>query len=418
MELIILFRVLVFVLVGLFWVKNAMCGMMDFVPFFDIDLEKDVLPSTEELEEVLAETEEYDKKYDNLYDLRGDFNQEFGKIIAAYGMQEKRLKPNNEDYYLSFLKMMPSLYYQYIGPQLFEVPNMSEKILNLPGIKETKNKFPTRIAEQVRDVENLEFLSPMYYFLLMPEAWTGLDAKIEYPKKVKGKTKVAYDKNFYRAIKKIIKPEKFMPGYKDDGKKTKSDLRTLMPDKNSLLTNADIKVFMGTVDEVNDWANKFENKLALSRTTILLANYDRKDPVGKYVPAGLKDLVHPCARFVQKIRILGKEKEVAAIVAKDGFTLNEWAYTCDKTIKAYKLANIRPATLSAVLQFQRGLHDDVVEGVSLELQKGRFAAMAALVEAHKAPLSDVVEYGKSRMEFENLLFRHKYNLFGQMVELH
>lgn len=393
----------------------AFAGVSDFAPFFDINLETDKLPSQEDFEKLLTENDDYNKKYKSFFDLLGDFDREFYLEIAAYGGREKRLKGENEEMYLEFLSMLPKKYYQYIGPMLFEVPNMSEKVLNLPGIKETKNKFPTRIAEQVKDIEDLEFMSPMYYFLLMPEAWPGYQEEIEYPKTVRYYPKVQHDGKFYAAIKKLVKPEKFMPGYQEEAKKSKSDLRTLRPTKDSLLTSADIKAFISTIDAVDEWANKDQNQFWLSRMTIMWTLYDREDPLGRYVPAGVKDLVHPCARFVQKVKILGKEREVAALIAKEGFTLNEWAYTCDKTIKAHRVANIRSGVVQAVREYAKGIHDDEIKGMSVMTQNGRYAVMQSVIEAHKAPLSDVLEYRKNRQEFTEKLEKHGFHLFGYPI---
>lgn len=393
----------------------AFAAVSDFAPFFDINLETDKLPTQEDFEKLLVRDDDYNKKYKSFFDLLGDFDREFYLEIAAYGGREKRLRDENEEMFLEFLNMMPKKYYQYIGPMLFEVPNMSEKILNLPGIKETKNKFPARIAEQVKDIEDLEFMSPMYYFLLMPEAWPGYEEEIEQPKTVKYYPKVQHDGKFYEAIRKLVKPEKFMPGYKEEAKKSKSDLRTLRPTKDSLLTSADIKAFISTIDAVDEWANKEQNQFWLSRMTILWTLYDRDDALGKYVPAGIKDLVHPCVRFVQKVKILGKESEVAALIAKEGFTLNEWAYTCDKTIKAHRVANVRSGIVQAIREYAQGIHDDEIEGMSIMTQNGRYAVMQSVIEAHKAPLSDVLEYKKNRQEFTEKLEKHGFHFFGYPI---
>lgn len=405
-------------LVGLFFAGLAKAAVSDFAEFFDIDLEKDELPTKSDLDKALEEKSDYDRKYGSFYDLLGEFDRDFYVKIAAYGIQEKRLKGVNEDFYMDFLNSLPKKYYQYVGPQLFEIPNMSEKVLNLPGIKETKNKFPTRIAEQVKDIENLEFMSPMYYYLLMPEAWPGFESDVEKPKMTPYFPRVRYDKNFYAVIKKLVKPEKYMPGYEEKAQKSKSDLRTVKIDKNSLLTAADIAAFVETIDRVDDWANKPENQYLLAAATILWANYQQNDELGKYVPGGLIDLVNPCSRFVQKTRIMGKEREVAMLVADKGFTLNEWAYTCDKTIKAYKVLNIRNATLTSLRQFQRGLHDDKIENISDYSQNMRHATMMGVIEAHKAPLSDVLEYKQNREVFENKLKNKRFRLFGVMVMTH
>ena len=393
----------------------AGAGVAEFADFFDIDLEKDELPTQEELEDFVKKYDEYNKKYNSFYDLLGDFDQEFLITIAAYGNQEKRLKGKNEDLYLEILSRIPKKYYQYLGPMLFEVPNMSEKILNLPGIKETKNKFPTRIAEQVKDIENLEFMSPALYFLLMPEAWPGYKMDIERPQMTPYYPKVQYDQQFFAAIKKLVRPEKYMPGYEEKTKLSKSDLRTIHPDKNTLLTSADIKAFMATIDEVDDWAKEPQNELMLSRVGILWRTYEKEQGIGKYVPSGLKDLVNPCARLVQTSRILHKERELAEIVAKEGFTLNEWAYTCDKTIKAYRLANVRNGVVTAIRQYRKGLYDDEIEGMSAYTQNVRFATMQSIIKAHEAPLADVIEFKKNRQEFRKKLQQHDFNLFGYPI---
>ncbi len=397
------------------WRVVAQASVADFAPFFDITLEEDKLPTMTELEETLKQYDEYRRKYGSLYDLLGDFDQEFLVTIAAYGMQEKRMKGESEDAYLEFLRLMPKKYYQYLGPVMFEVPNMSEKVLNLPGIKETKNKFPTRIAEQVKDIEDLEFLSPAFYPMLMPEAWPGYEEEIERPQMTPYYPKVKYDKQFYAALKKLVKPEKFMPGYKQKTGKTKSDLRTIRPAKDSLLTSADIKSFIATIDAVEAWTKQEKNEFMLAKVGILLNLHDREDALGKYVPGGLADLTNPCARLVQKVRIWGKERELAMLVAGEGFTLNEWAYTCDKTIKAYRVANIHRSMLFALRAYQRGIHDDEINGLSLFTRNARFATMQGLIQSYKAPLSDVMEFRKNATVFQEKLEKYDYSLFGQII---
>ena len=390
-------------------------GVADFADFFDIDIETDKLPSVEDLEKSLAKYNNYNKKYSNFYDLLGDFDREFYVKIATYGTKEKRIKGENEDLYLEFLSMIPKKYYQYLGPMLFEVPNMSEKILNLPGIKETKNKFPIRVAEQLKDVENLEFMSPSLYFLLMPEAWPGYDMNIEQPQITPYYPKVKYNPEFYAAIKKLVKPEKYMPGYKEKEKVSKSDLRTLNPDKNTLLTSADIKSFVATIDAVDEWTKEPQNEFLLTRIGIMWMMYEKEQGIGKYVPSGLKDMVNPCARLVQKARILNKERELAMIVAEEGFTLNEWAYTCDKTLKAYRLANIRSGVVRAIREYRSGVYDKKLSMLSEYTQNVRLATMQSIIQAHKAPLSDVMEVKKNRQQIKEMLQKHNYNLFGYPI---
>ncbi len=405
----------IFVLFLFFYANVVRATASDFADFFNIDLEQNVLPTQQELEKILSKYDVYNKKYRNLYDLLGDFDEEFYLAISTYGMSEKRIKGVNEDLYLEFFRNIPQKYYQYLGPMLFEVPDMSDKVLNLPGIKETKNKFPTRIAKQLTDIEDLEFMSPALYFFLMPEAWPDYKEKIEQPQSVRFYPKISYNGNFYAAIKRLIKPEKFMPGYKEDSKKSKSDLRTINPNKNSLLTSADVKAFIATIDDVDDWSKQKENRFLIYRWGSILRLYEKEDPVGKYVPSGLKDLLHPCARLVQTAKVIGKERELSLLVEKQGFTLNGWAYTCDKTIKAYRLANIRSEMVKALREYRRGIYDDEFKKLSIFTRNAREATMQSIVEAHNAPLSDVLEYKKNRKEFEQKLKEKDYHLFSYPI---
>ena len=116
---------------------------------------------------------------------------------------------------------------------------------------------------------------------------------------------------------------------------------------------------------------------------------------------------------MQKARIQGKELELAIFVAPQGFTLNEWAYTCDKTIRAFRVANIKSGVVQAIRDYQRGVYDDEIKGLSSYTQNIRFATMQMIIQAHKAPLRDVLEYKKNRKEFEEILKKNRFLSNGQ-----
>ena len=107
-----------------------------------------------------------------------------GGVNALIESQEK----SEEDLY-RLIKTLPSYAYQYVGPFLHELPYMSERILNMPGIKETKGKFPTRIAPQMQAYAKKygKYMSKHLYIYLMPEAWATEDRE---PESFKGYTKV------------------------------------------------------------------------------------------------------------------------------------------------------------------------------------------------------------------------------------
>ena len=379
---------------GVFGVDSAYASMAEFQDVFEVNLEEDLLPTISELETAVADTDlAYDRKFRTIWQLRSDFDEEFYTQIAVYGEQEKRMKWADEDALLEMLGTLPKEMYQYIGPMLFEVPSMSDKILNLPGIKETKNKFPTRIAEQLKDVEDIEFLSPSLYFILMPEMWPDSWDRLETPKFTKYYPKIKHNPEFYVNLKKIVKPEDFMPGASLD-MGVRSKLRTLKPTKDTLITAADVEAVGRTISKLENWYNSGANKYELSKISTLWANYEySKEP---HVLPMLRDMVNPCARLVQKAKILGKERELASLVASEGFTLNEWAYTCDKTIKAYRLSKISREVVQAIRTYRMGYYDEQMKMLSPKARKIRYATMQAIIKAYAAPLADVLEVRKKR----------------------
>ncbi len=394
-------------------ISDLFAAMADYKDDFEINLEKDKIPSLQELEKFFyKESTLYSPRYKSVYDLLGNFDSEFYQISKNYGRSEKRLKWPQEDQIIAILEKLPKEMYPYIGPMLFEVPGMSEKVLNMPGIKETKNKFPKVIAEQLKDVEDIEFLSPFLYYILMPEVWPENYRRVELPQLKDMHPKVNYDENFYLALKKIVLPENYMPGNKNSGV-GKSDLRTINPTPDTLLTAADVAAFARTIDATQNWFN--DNIYELSRVTSMWLNYDNEK--GDETVPGMKDMVNPCQRLVQKAQILGKERELAALVAGEGWTLYEWAYTCDKTIKAFRLGHISSTMVQALRMYRSGVYDEETEKLSPQMRAWRFSTMQAISEMYNAPLSDVKEVRKNRISVNEKLKNYGYRLFGVTLGL-
>lgn len=396
-------------LISLFPLSQAKAvSMADYQKTFEIDLEKDRLPSEEELLKVfMQENRYYDRKYNSIWELLGNFDADFYAKASTYGMNEKRLKWEEEDMVLEIINSLPKEMYPYIGPMLFKVPNMSEKVLNLPGIKETKNKFPDRIADELKNIDEIEFLSPFLYYVLMPEIWPGHQENIEIPQTTQYHPKVVYNPDFYAAIKQLVPPEDFMPGAKN---KTlgKSDLRTVKPDRKNLLTAADVAAIARTLPEVEKWFQEKENRYQLSTISTILWSYEyNQDPT---VVTGMRELVNPCARLVQKAKLIGKERSLALRVAREGFTLNEWAYTCDKTIKAYRISRINKNLMQALRMYKQGIWNHEIDKLSLQNRATRYSTMQALVSAYSAPLSDVIEVRKKRPLLEQSLDGSNYRI--------
>ena len=403
------------ILIYLIFVAPAYAGNADFAHYFEVDLEQDKLPSLQELRQNFQQNRDYNTKYSILFDLQGDFEPDFYKAIASYGMMEKRLKPQQEDLLIDAIKQIPSKYYQYIGPQLFLVPGMSEKVLNLPGIKETKNQFPTRIAEEVKDIKDIEFLSPWLYFLLMPVAWPSYDEKIEYPHVPLYFPKIKYNPRFYAAIKKLVPPDNYAPNGTPVPQSDRDNLRTLFPTRNSTLTSGDVKAVIDTLDNIENWIKQPDNQFQLAKLNIMLATYEMQDDIGQYAISEIRNMVNPCSRFVQQVRIMGREREIYNLIAPKGFTLNEWAYTCDKTIKAYRLSHINYGVLQALRLYQRGVYDHMYDSYSPQFRNVQLAVMQAYVKGYQAPLIDVLAVKKNRRELDSKIKQNNYTIFGHPV---
>ncbi len=405
-------RKFVFILIILIalGVKTAgAVSMADYQKSFIIDLEQDNFPSFSELEKLFNEENKlYDPRYHSVWELLGEFDKDFYARIATYGINEKRLKWEEEEDILAIINSMPEDMYPYIGPMLFLIPNMSDKILNLPKIKETKNKFPERIAPQLKDVENIEFLSPFLYYILKPEMWPENRKNIEIPQMTPYHPKVVYDENFYKKIKSIVRPEKYMLGGEAKKQVTRSDMRTISPDRNTVLTSADVRAFANTIDAVEDWYRSGDNRYKISQVaSMLMAKEAAEDTT---IAPGIRDLVNPCARLVVKAKILGRERELAFRVAKEGFTLHEWAYTCDKVVKAYRVSLMNRYMLQALKNYRNGTYDDEINKLSPKYRAIRYSTMQALVEMYKVPLIDLQEVRKNRSLLEKKWKKYNFQL--------
>ena len=178
----------------------------DYADRFKVDMNEQI-PPIEELRKMFAPKPVYDRKFDYFWNIGTVFDKGFAKTIRQYGTRQTRLKWPGEDIMLEQLKNTPKEYYQYIGPYLHTIPGISEKILNYPGIKETKNQFPKRIAPQLADIENLEFMSPALYFALNPDLWEESNLSREQVKFRTLPQVNRYDTSFIDKVMETVPPE-------------------------------------------------------------------------------------------------------------------------------------------------------------------------------------------------------------------
>lgn len=378
--------------------------------YFEIDLDAE-LPTYEELQQSYMDLHAvYDRKYKWHWDIGNLFDSVFRLTISQYGGTEKRVKAKHEDALLESLKLLPPEYYQYIGPYLHTVPGMSEKILNMPGIKETKNKFPTRIASQLADVKDLEFLSPYLYFVLMPESWGEDIPKEELQPRKAPLVKKQRNTQLYEAIKKMVPAEEFYPNASTKPVSYLSDLMTIHITEDSPLTSGDIKAFLRTIPALNELQKDDVVMAKIYGAGTLLDVWDMDH--GRALPISvLKDLIYPCRRLVQKMRIAGEEVYLRHVVAQEGFTPTTWAYTCDKTLSAYRLATINHATSQSIKAYVLGAYDKYIQSTVNETAAEMVRQeMQAVMRLYQSSKSDVLEAYKNRELLRDSFYKAGYSI--------
>ena len=370
---------------------------LDKKPDFSVNMDEKLPPYEEMLKKFVKENQIVDRKYDYHWDIGNIFDNVFRMTIDYYGQTEKRIKNVHEDDLIAMLSVIPPEYYQYIGPYLHTVPNMPEKILNMPGIKETKNQFPKRIAKELEGIEDLEFVSPYLYYVLMPESWPSYRQTMEKVPLPSTKAKVKHNPEFFEKINAMVPEEMFYPDAPEQTKLTLSDIRTLEPTLNSPLTAADVKAFVGTLDRVNAFTKDLKNYDRINTAGTLIDMWEKEQGKGTQVSL-LKDLVNPCQRLVQKVKYAGLEREFSKLINADGFDIEGWAYTCDKTIKAYRVSMLTRSVMASILKYQQGVYDALRDIAGVRVGNLQRETVEAIVEMYKAPMSDVLETRKNRGE--------------------
>lgn len=249
-----------------------------------------------------------------------------------------------EDDIYRLILTLPKYAYQYIGPFIHEMPYVSERILNIPGIKETKGKFPTRIAPQMQEYVKKygKYMSTHLYIYLMPEAWAfpereksnfkGYNKIITIDKD--GKAEGLFDVNNRSLLTKhkILDPSKYRTGEALE-KKFRPQTPVDKVTKTSPLTEGDVEAALASFKNIEQafGTNRFDEFHTALRDMSLSDN----NLMG--------EMLNPMQVLVDKINRLPEKEKFAKVVSKNGFTPETWGITVDKIIKARRVANMSPA---------------------------------------------------------------------------
>ena len=328
--------------------------LSEYAHLYDVDADEQI-PILWRLEKEFQKKHSYyDWRYRFNWAMPKKFDKGFQQNIIDFGTIEKRIENPTEESLLRDIKRMPKEFYPYIGPMLHTVRGLSGKILDLPGIKETKNKFPERIASVFKNVPYIEYVSPELYVFLMPEIWGEGASAIEYPKIKRQKPspmRMRINPDFIAALKKNVPIE----NYTDGNRPPKPDLgvRHFYADKNTPLSGADVKAFLGTIDGIKSFLHENDHEIELILVDSLLNYWDEKNGTSVYV-SFLKGAVNPCQTIARKIKWKGLRSEFQEYIGKQGFGLDDWAYTCDKTLKAYRIITMPNAYITGLRYLKKG----------------------------------------------------------------
>ncbi len=268
-------------------------------------------------------------------------------IETSYpGGLDAMLKANEqlEDDIYRLILMLPKYAYQYIGPFIHEMPYVSDRILNIPGIKETKGKFPTRIAPQMKEYAKKygKYMSTHLYIYLMPEAWAIPEREKStfkgYSKIIKIDENTKPDDLFTINNKTLLKKHKMLsPENYRTGAALQKKVRPQTPadqvTQTSALTEGDVEAALASFQEIEkEFGN---NRFDEFHTALRDMSLSDNNLMG--------EMLNPMQTLVDKIKRLPEKDRFAKTLAKHGFTLDSWGITVDKIIKARRVATMSPA---------------------------------------------------------------------------
>lgn len=264
------------------------------------------------------------------------------------GVQElKRQQSKTEDDLYELIVAAPKYTYQYFAPFLHTLPYMPERILNIPGIKELKGKFPTRIAPQMRAYakKHGKYMSPYLYILLMPEAFPPKER--EKPVLKSYSKVITIDENttpddFFFINNKSLLDKHPMPSPDDyrSGRFAESKNRPQTPADQvtavSPVTEGDIDASLAAVTSLKKefGTNRLDEFHSLMRRTALFENDLHEELLNPF-----RVLTDRTERMPPKYR-----DKMRTVLAKHGFTPQSFGLTMDKILKAHRVAKMTPST--------------------------------------------------------------------------
>ncbi len=343
------------VLMFLFSATSVRAQLKEYDHAYDIDL-KEEIPLVWRLEkEYRKVNDDYDWKYDYNWRLPSAFNYKFKQNIKDFGSIEKRFESADEEDILNDLRHIPKAYYPYIGPMLHNIPGLSGKVLDLPGIKETKNKFPDKIASRFKDMPDIEFASPELYIFISPYFWGEDLQSLEYPQIYDQQPEylpnIRISPKFITYLHNKVNIDNYFNG--NNPPQPSMGVRNYYATKETPLSGADVRAFIESLAELKKFRLQKDYEIRLMMLDSIIQYWDEKKGINSQV-AYYKNVVNPCQSIARKVKWAGLQNEFQKYIGKQAFGVDDWAYTCDKVIKAYRLASMPRAFVASLRLAKHG----------------------------------------------------------------
>ena len=182
------------------------------------------------------------------------------------------------------------------------------------------------------------------------------------------------------------------------------------------MSSGDIRAFVRTIPELNKIQGDVEAMARIYGAGSLLDVWEQDNELGLPVNS-MKDLVSPCSRLLQKMRIAGEEAYLRDVVAKEGFTPEEWAYTCDKTIKAYRMTMLSNSTVKSLKAYALGVYDNYIEEMLGDKAELQFLSVQALLRMHEVSRDDLLQAYKNRKLLRDSFHDAKYSIISAPIAI-
>jgi len=399
----------------------AYAQMEAYSALYEVDIDEEIPMVWRLKQEREKAVSRYYWGYDFNWRIPTVFKTDFRQNIKNFGTIEKRLNNPDEESLLRDLKRLPPSVYPYFGPVLHTIRGLSGKILDLPGIKGTKHKFPERIAGVMQDIPDIEFLSPELYIYLSPQLWGEDLQALEFPQiaadqKPEDFPDMRINPEFIRKIKAAVKASDYGAGKK--GPPPQPGFRHFNPDKNTPLSAVDVAAFIATFDALEEFRRRNDNELRLFMVSPLINYWDEKNGTPKEI-AFLRQAVNPCQTIIRKVRWSGLQEEFQQAIGAQGFGLNDWAYTCEKTIKAFRVHNMPQAFVSTLQLLRSGYYYPILDKYAAdatEKQQIRYF-LEAFGHMYETNLENIKAIKPHNRELRQKLFRLDMHFAGTPIIL-